>query len=317
MPLHETVMHTLPTPQNHRGFTLVEIAIVMVIMGFALGMLLPMTAGMLKAQKGKNAQIKLTTIDTALANYVALNRRLPCPANGTLPSANVNAGREILTGGGLCNPATQINGVVPWVTLGLSEDDAMDPWFGRILYRVDPQLARGIAAPLPNLLMNMTTCDPIGTSVAALPANGRCQSTVPCITTPANCHSPATFLANKGLDTWNGVGAAAGWANRTNNRGLVGGNPRTGAAYVLISQGPSSTGAYNSGGALQAGTIPAGTNEIPNQNGRVIAIPSALATTYREAPISDAVSVQHFDDYLSHPTIMAVLQKANLGPRTN
>ena len=70
-------MHKHLSPKNHHGFTLVEIAIVMVIIGFALAMLLPMTAGMMRSQKWKTAQLKLTTIDTALANYVALNRRLP------------------------------------------------------------------------------------------------------------------------------------------------------------------------------------------------------------------------------------------------
>lgn len=208
---------------------------------------------------------------------------------------------------GLCNPVNQINGVIPWVTLGISEEDATDPWNARITYRVDPQLARN----LPSLLMNMSNCDPAGTGGTG--AGGTCQTpTPPCTGNPATCTSPTNFLANKGLDVWNGVGGAAGWANRQNNRAAG-----TGAAYVMISHGPSGTNAYNSGGTLQPGTIAAGTDETPNLNNQAIPAASAQATTYRNAPLNDVATAAHFDDYLSHPTIMSVLNKVGLGPRAH
>ena len=319
-------MSTYPST-SVRGFTLIEMAIVLLILGLALGMVLNVTGGMRDAQNRQLVQTKLTTLDTALANFVAQNKRLPCPANGTIASGAANAGIESpFPATGVCNPAAQTYGVIPWVTLGLTEDDATDPWFGRMTYRVDPALTQ--IAPL---LMDMSNCDPSATG--AVGAGGICKApALPC-TGVGGCTSPANFLTfgtGKGLDVWDGVNGAAGWAVRQNNRGAG-----TGAAYVIISHGPTGAGAYNKNGAgaplfaTQPGTLsipnplppppilPAGNDELPNFNGVNIAIPSAQGTTYRAAPLNDRATSIHFDDYLSHPTIMSVLTKANLGPRAH
>jgi len=311
-------------PKSSPGFTLVEMAIVLLIIGLALGMVLNVTRSMRDTKNRQLVVSKLSTLDTALANFVAQNKRLPCPANGTIASGAANAGMENpFPATGVCNPVAQTFGVVPWVTLGLSEDDATDPWFGRMTYRVDPALAQ--IAPS---LMDMSNCDPAGTGVTG--AGGICQSpTLPCVGSAA-CTSPTNYLAGKGLDVWDGVNGAAGWAVRQNNRAAG-----TGAAYVIISHGPTGAGAYNKNGAggplfqTQPGTlsipnpapppaiVPAGTDELPNFNGQAIALPAVQGTTYRDAPLNDIVTQTHFDDYLSHPTIMSVLNKANLGPRAH
>ncbi len=303
-------------PQFARGFTLIEMAIVLLIIGLALGMILNLTGGLMDAQKRKAVRIGLDTVDIALANFVAVNKRLPCPANGSIASGALNAGVETLqVGSGLCNPANQSNGVLPWVTLGISENDALDPWNGRITYRVQPALASNLLR-----LMNMSWCDPAG--IAATGAGGICNTSC----TGSACTSPSNFLANKGLDVWNGApdpANVAGWATRGNNPASG-----TGAAYVMISHGPSGTGAYNNGGVLQPGTVLAGSNETPNLNNQAIAIPSALATTYRDARLNDNPAPPivpplppqpgyHFDDSLSHPSIVQVLNKASLGPRAH
>lgn len=309
--------------QSKHGFTLVEVAIVLLIVGLTLGMILNVTGSMRDTQNRLLIRTQLETIDTALANFVALNKRLPCPANGLLATGAAGAGIETISPGppppltppkGNCNPVDQANGVLPWVTLGLSESDATDPWRGRITYRVDPTLAQG--APLP-FTMDLSNCDPSssGPAVGVFP-NGTCSIPVSPCAGSASCTSPSNFLAGKGLDVWDGVNAAPGWAVRQNNRGIASG-PGTGAAYVIISHGPTGAGAYNGNGILQLGTVLPGTNEIPNQNGNPIALPSALATTYRDAVANDTVTTAHFDDYLSHPTIMSVLNKANLGPRAH
>ncbi len=253
----------------------------------------------------------LSKIDTALANFVSQNKRLPCPADGSIASGLPNAGRETASP---CN--SQTKGVVPWVTIGISEIDAADPWNGRITYRVDPALA-GLAP----LLMNMSNCDVSGSGGIA--AGGACRVPTPtCVSNPATCTSPASFLNGKGLDVWDGIGGAAGWAARTNNR-VTG----TGAAYVIISHGSTGAGAYNSSGNYQLGTIspipkipgpgtqPAGNDEIPNLNNQAIALPGSQANTYRDAPMDVSRTATNFDDYLSHPTITSVLDKVSLRER--
>jgi prepilin-type N-terminal cleavage/methylation domain-containing protein len=314
-----------------RGFSLLEIAIVLLIIGLAFGMIVGVTGSLREGQQRSTVRTQLDTIDTALANFVAQYKRLPCPANGTFASGALGAGIETLWGGpvtpptiGTCNPNNQANGVVPWVSLGLSEADATDPWGGRISYRVDPALATGSTFPR---LMDMSNCDPASTGLAD--GSGRCSTPVPPCGASLDCTSPGEFLKNKGLDVWDGVNGAAGWALRQNNR-----SAGTGAAYVLISHGVSGAGAYNkNGGTTQPGTMIIGTDEAVNLNGNPlrptppvpVAAPGPLSplpvpsmpNTYRDAPLNDRPTTVHFDDYLSHPTIMTVLMKANLGPRAH
>jgi hypothetical protein len=244
----------------------------------------------------------LQKIDAALVNFVAKNKRLPCPADGRIATGQLNAGIEMAFP--TCN--TQRYGVVPWVSLGINEDDARDSWNGRITYRVDPALA-GTATPL----MNMSQCDISGTGSTA--AGGACRTPTPtCLANPTTCTSPNTFLINKGIDVWNGVGGAGGWASRTFNR-----TSNTGAAYILISHGASGTGAYNNNGIYQPGTQTAGNDESSNLNNQNIAIPASQATTYRNATFDSSSGTTHFDDYVSHPTITEILKKANLSNRVH
>ncbi|MCX7156834.1 MAG: type II secretion system protein [Rhodocyclales bacterium] len=297
-----------PINKCPKGFTLIEMAMVLGIIAFVLAFLMPVSVSMLDTQKRQDVRTRLSVIDSALVNFVVQNRRLPCPADGTIATGVANAGVETLVvATGLCAPATEISGVVPWVTLGISEDSATDPWSGRITYRVATNLAQAAPA-VPNGVMDMSSCDPIGTAGVVSVLNPVCNPAA-CVG-GATCTSPQNFLNGKGLPVSDGNG---NWLNNP----IVA--PYTGAAYVLVSHGPSGTGSYNSSGNLSPGTIASGTSEALNQNNLALMTGGVIATSYRDAPLLDTppVATQHFDDYLSYPTIMTVLQKANLGPRAH
>jgi prepilin-type N-terminal cleavage/methylation domain-containing protein len=304
-------------PSNARtaspGFTLIEMAIVLVIVALAAVMVIKASRGMLDNEKRATVRVKLDTVDTALANFVAVHKRLPCPADGRIASGAVNAGIELVTAAtGACNPVNQQWGVVPWVTLGLSEQDASDAWNARLTYRVDPALAG--TTPLP-LLMNMSNCDPAATGAAVA---GACIAPAAACTGSAACTSPANFLLGKGLNVWDGRNGVPGLNARQNNPANG-----TGAAYVLISHGPRGGGAFLGNGSLQTDGYNVA-EEGPNLNGQAL-LPG---TVYHDAPLNDNITLRppptpvpdqylHFDDYLSHPTIMSVLNRANLGPRAH
>lgn len=308
------------SPVPHTGFTLVEMAIVLLIVGVAAAMMLKAGGGMLDSQKRSAVRKQLDAMDVAMAQFVAINKRLPCPADGRLLNGNVNAGVEAIAAG-VCTAGIQTHGVVPWVTLGLSGNDSLDPWNARFTYRVDPALA---ASTIP--LMNMSNCDPAATGAAG--AGGICLAPVAPCTGSAGCTSPASFLANKGIDVWDGQNGTAGWNSRQFNR-ITG----TGAAYVIVSHGPTGASAYNGRNiALQPGSEPIGLrDEEANENGKPLIFPATEDSTMRDAPLNDnnqvyndpvqpplrARTLRLFDDYLSHPTIMTVLNKANLGPRAH
>ncbi|MFZ6758776.1 hypothetical protein ACO0K9_16345 [Undibacterium sp. Ji50W] len=262
---------------------------------------LQQTERQLSNQTAVNATLK--KIDIALANFVAQNKRLPCPADGSIASGLPNAGIESpYPAAALCAPATQAKGVVPWVTLGISESEATDPWNGRITYRVQAALANSVTK-----LMNMSWCDPAGTTTGAsglaLACTAACSGTA--------CMHPLNFLYSKGLQVQDGLG---GWLNQPAPPWAAVPPPpnSSGAAYVLISHGPTGAGAYNKSGNIQPGSAVVGTNEMANRNNQAL----TGATIFIDAKPDNTLTASHFDDYLSHPTISTVLTNASLGPRS-
>lgn len=128
----------LPT-RKQQGFTLVEIAMVLMIVGLLLGgMLVPLSAQM-DQQKNSATEKLLTEARDALVGYAVANGQLPCPADPTIPTGQPNAGIARTP------PCTNGNstGVLPWATLGVSETDA---WGNRFTYRVSSDFADAIGS---------------------------------------------------------------------------------------------------------------------------------------------------------------------------
>lgn len=120
-----------------QGFTLVEIAIVLMIVGLLLGgMLVPLNAQM-EQQKVAATEKLLGEARDALVGYAVANGRLPCPAAPAIATGQPNAGIARTP------PCTGANssGVLPWATLGVSESDA---WGRRFTYRVSSDFADAI-----------------------------------------------------------------------------------------------------------------------------------------------------------------------------
>ena len=134
------------TKSRQQGFSLVEMAIVLVILGFVLSaLLLP-----LRAQREQAAQLQtLNTLDSAkqaLLGFAQANGRLPCPAIAGSGIAAPNAG-------GAC---TQQVGFLPAITLGLqpvnAQGFAIDAWNNPIRYAVtqsDVNITTGVATLNP------------------------------------------------------------------------------------------------------------------------------------------------------------------------
>jgi prepilin-type N-terminal cleavage/methylation domain-containing protein len=119
---------------RQQGFTLIEIAIVLMIVGLLLGgMLVPLTAQM-EQQKVSASEKQLAEAREALIGYALANGQLPCPANPALATGQPGAGIARTP------PCTNGNsaGVLPWATLGISETDA---WGNRFTYRVSSDFA--------------------------------------------------------------------------------------------------------------------------------------------------------------------------------
>lgn len=168
--------------QAHKGFSLVEMAIVLAIVALLMAGLLPTLSSQVEQQRTNETRKQLDEIQQALIGYAIVNGRLPCPASST------SNGVEDPVGGGSCNHS--YDGFVPSATLGLSTTDSsgfsVDAWGNRIHYAVtqsdgsaftttNGMSNTGISSLTPDLLVCSTastsgsSCSVAGSSLTSSP----------------------------------------------------------------------------------------------------------------------------------------------------
>jgi len=288
-----------------KGFSLVELAISLVIIALVLVLFIGASSGFISSKRNEVTALKLKAIENAIALFVAQNKRLPCPADGTIPSGNASSGLSQPIGAGDC--LNQANGVVPALSLGLSEADTLDGWNNRITYRVFSNAPGSLTLTDG---MDMSWCDPAGTAASAVASpNNLCTLTPPTCSsassaTLANCVTPTLFLANKGLLIQDADGNP-----------LMDPATGQGAAYVLISHGDNRGGAYSTSGTLLGPVGPqVGTQEAFNSNNVALRL---SPNYYVDSSYNGGDTVNHFDDQVLRPSIISVASKAQLGPRAH
>jgi prepilin-type N-terminal cleavage/methylation domain-containing protein len=286
---------------RNRGFSLTELAIVMTIVGFLFVLAFPLSTAYLISERRNATAKKLANIELALLNYAMANKRLPCPALGTNPIEDVNAGLEGARAGGACLNS-QASGVVPWKVLGISAADTLDEWYNQTTYRVAYHLTADNS-------LDMSACDTAGTKAAAGSNQGCDSTTIGGSFSAGNYTSPANFLANKGLNVDDGSNLVMDYATRT------------GAAYVLISHGENGYGSLSSGGTsitTAAVGVAGTTQENPNRNLNTLLITNGAPPALRNAPYRPAGdNTSYFDDIVATVSVFNLINKAQLGPRAH
>lgn len=281
-------------PDPARGFTLIEIVVVLLIFSVIVAMAAAITRGVSAAQKRAVTVTRMASVDAALVQFVSQRKRLPCPADGALIASHANAGLERGAAAGGCT-GNMADGVVPWRSLGLSENEATDGWDRRLTYRLEPILGATNG-------MDMSQCDPAGTEVVG----GMPRPCTPgCVATSLlTCTPPFAFLSGRGLL----VKSVAG-----NNLMDPAAATPTGAAYVVVSPGESGGGGYLSSGQLGVSSTGDGNEEMRNY--ATVPFVSAAVTYLVDDTITSTLGVTHFDDLVSRPSVLSVAAKAGLGPR--
>ncbi|MBS0236533.1 MAG: type II secretion system protein [Proteobacteria bacterium] len=282
-----------------KGFTLIEVSIVILIMGLLLtGGLVTMFA---TSERGKTTQTaaNLANIQDALAIFLAMNGRLPCPAGLSQTQDSSAFGIEQTSGSNpmACNTAsglfsgttggeTQYYGMVPVRTLGLSDASAIDGFGNRIVYVVQNAFV--------NNATTNTSCVTLGTSAL-------------------NSSATANLCYRGQASPSTGGGGGTG--------GLViadasGNTISTDAVYVLISYGANGYGAYisnsGSGAALQNG-LPLPNSIYANEYDNLNCNPTTFVCSSSGVNnvFVQATTTNTFDDIVYFETRNNLLTKCN------
>lgn len=274
------------------GITLIEMAVVLVIIGLVVGVSAQLGTSQLDLAKRHNNREKLVEIESAMARFVAVNHRLPCPDNGQ------NAdGREDREDDGSCSNQ-QVFGVVPYVTLGLRETFATDAYQRFFTYRVYDNPRYGLTRDNG---LDMSQCR---NSTPINPISDRDLS--PFIINCTENTPPRDYLYGKGLTIMN--------ENDDFIMDSYAENPM-GAAYIVISHGENQALSLTHNGIISAGE--AAPLEWAN---------SAAQALYDDHPqdfeayraAREVISINnpeiYFDDLVLRPSIMQLAEDAHLEP---
>jgi prepilin-type N-terminal cleavage/methylation domain-containing protein len=144
------------------GFTLAEIAIVLAVIGLAMTMGLKMLTATLENTAYSETKAKQERIKLALVSFLRSNGRLPCPNKTALPADPTGLEEAVCTTAVLATNPAAGSGLVPWITLGLPREAAVDGWGNYFTYRVanfrpvDPptSVTAGLVSPPLHLYNN-------------------------------------------------------------------------------------------------------------------------------------------------------------------
>lgn len=239
-------------------------------------------AARLEERTGRFAQTQATLqrIQQALRAHVASQGRLPCPADGTLDTG-VSAPNAAAT---LC---TARNGTVPWATLGLQRDEALDAWGRKISYRVYD----GAAGMTVAMGASMSDCDTVESAPSLPLAPGY------------RCATSHDVMPGPGVNTFLDPAWRPGLSVRS------GGIVQSQMAWVLISHGASGRGAWLTGGNRVG--LPVSADEVANT--QAPSTPPLAGPVYvqREENVENldpATSPSHFDDLLMFERIDVLIR---------
>ncbi|MES2824439.1 MAG: prepilin-type N-terminal cleavage/methylation domain-containing protein [Pseudomonadota bacterium] len=167
-----------------QGFSLIEMAIVLVILGMLLGGLMMPLASQREVSQRQAAERQLQEIRNALIGFAQANNRLPCPA--ALGSDGVEARVPLApasaTAGNCIAPL--VNNYVPYQILGIQGTiigrNLVDVWQQPIRYR----LAANVG-PLPTSTLWIYAKSPIPTTLQVGPYFQICPAAGACPTADA------------------------------------------------------------------------------------------------------------------------------------
>lgn len=268
--------------ESHKGFTLIEFSIVMIISGLVLVAGMDLYKIYLKGQKKSGTYETMDKFNNALSAFYNAQKRYPCPADPTLPESNPSSGLEnciLLTplgscSGGICKvpgrdtdgiggPDAVLIGAIPYKTLRIGPED-LNPY----------DTTAGIPNPVQD---DVAICNKAFFAMTPIPA--QCSPPMLAPKEPRGALRD-TLSSNDALDAWGNRMTYAVTAKLTKNTagsfdvsygavtlqtesGQQLSNPAGSVMWALVSHGEDGNGAYNAYGKMP---VPCGTISADTEN---------------------------------------------------
>ena len=150
--------------RQNEGFTLLDLAIALVVFGLLAGAFFSAASIYVKQKRAENMEVRLDAVSTAMARYIKKDPndasdpgRFPCPASLTVPQGAAGYGVEVCPNfsatyaagddlGGvlvLSGPSGLVlAGAIPTATLGINGNLMLDEYGNRFTYAVTMDLVR-------------------------------------------------------------------------------------------------------------------------------------------------------------------------------
>lgn len=150
-----------------RGFSLIELSIVLIVFALLAGSLLPLAAGQRQQQEDQGVARQLDLAIEALHAHAVVYGHLPCPADPALPGDDPQAGAAA---------CPREYGVLPWQTLGIA---ATDGWGSHFSYFADKKFT---APPTDGAAAGFTLAtEASGEILSAATGGGKLASQIPAV----------------------------------------------------------------------------------------------------------------------------------------
>ncbi len=150
---------------HKKGFTLIEMAIVLVIVGLLLAGLFTTLRAQFELRRTEETRVVLEEAKEALMGYALANKFLPCPDTNAIPN-----GTE---GPRVANECLPLEGVLPWQLLGVR---GLDAWGRYIRYRVSSNFSNNntffLISDTGDIIVNSDTGTLTTSAIAVLISHG-------------------------------------------------------------------------------------------------------------------------------------------------
>lgn len=130
------------------GFTLIEMAVVMVLAGIIISIIATVVPSLIQSGKIRQTRAIVDKVNYSLEGYISATGRCPCPDTDTIPDGLENRNNNGTESNASDDTCVSYVGNLPYLTIGLSTGD--DNWNNRLKYGVYEDLIQTTSDSGPN-----------------------------------------------------------------------------------------------------------------------------------------------------------------------